>query len=145
MVNKQDSSYVGRIAVKNNSPNIAKFVEAYVEEITDTDSGTQRQRKNFLPFPLAWTHVFVGPNLGTIRDIQGNQTVYLDIFVTKNKQYSLQTPIKGPGLDQFCELTKDSKLKIKIYQESGQVVSIIVVTKWDGEENNPPTIDIINE
>ena len=64
---------VWRAAIKNVGNEVAEDVQATTLAVFDDG----KQRRNFLPIPLRWTHL----NQGQVgRDILPGQTVYLDIF-----------------------------------------------------------------
>jgi hypothetical protein len=124
----QNSKYNGRLIIKNNSKARALNVEAYVEYISDNG----KLREGFLPVPLNWTHGHLTNSLNS-RYINGYQTVHLDIycFDSVNKKVLLQTPI---NIAQFNEIKNGkTELRIKLYQESGDVVPRKVIVTWDGQ------------
>jgi hypothetical protein len=126
---QEDELYVGRLIIRNQSNVRAVNVEAYVESIVDNGI----KRDNYLPVPLYWTHsqLYKSPIL---RDIFGNQTVYLDIFnykaISDGDIYKLTSPI-GHVRD-YCDLKLgETELHIRLYQESGQVVREKVTISWE--------------
>lgn len=135
---------VGRLIIKNEGKYIAKCVEANLDQIGFDDE----LRDDFLPIPLFWTHGQLNKNGPTIRDIYPNQTVYLDLihhyydpnYVGSNSV--VFAVAAGQGIDNLWRMNLgESKLFIKLYQESGQVDNVCIKTLWDGK--NAPTVSII--
>lgn len=132
----QSDAIITRLVIKNESNNAARLAEAYVYSISDDETN----RVDFLPVPLPWAHgQFTGSK--NRRDIYGQQIVYLDTLEYKQIKsvgsLELQTDVREyAGIEQFYKLNKGvTKLDIKIYQESAQTVSCIIVVKWDGVKN----------
>lgn len=125
---------VGRIILKNEGKYIASSVEAYIEKIIFMG----QEREDFFPVPLFWTHGQLNKNGPTIRDIYPNQVVYLDLFnhiyddEYINDNVVVFAVAAGLGVDQLSKMNLGtSELTIKLYQESGQVVTLLVEAKWD--------------
>ena len=113
---------VVRLAITNDANFKAKSVEANIEEI-EWDS---EKRKDFIPMPLLWTH------RQSIRDIYPHQTVYLDILYIRHnpelvgEQDILFAVATGQDIDNLSKFNPygESKISIKLYQESGQITMI---------------------
>lgn len=136
---------VGRIIIHNNGKYKASSVEACIEKIYFEG----KEREDFFPMPLVWTHGQLNKKGHTIRDIYPNQTVYLDIFNQIYDNYYVGENIvklavaAGLDNDNLSGMNLgESELLIKLYQESGQVNEIHLKTVWDSK--NIPTISIVN-
>lgn len=110
------------------------------------DNGNERG--DFIPMPLVWTHGHLNKNGPTIRDIYPNQTVYLDVFNhIYDNGYADDNIVSfavatGHNTDNLSGVTSgQSKILIKLYQESGQVTKICLKVNWDGK--NVPELSII--
>lgn len=126
---------VGRIILTNEGKYKAKLVEVYIEEIISNN----KKRENFFPIPLKWTHGELNQKGITVRDIYKNQTVYLDIFnyvyngIYNNCSIELAVAT-GLEYDDFSKIYKgESRILIKLYQESGQVNEVWLKLSWDGD------------
>ncbi len=137
--------YIGRLAIKNQSNNVAVSVEASVMSIIENGA----PREGFLPRPLSWTYI----NNGTRRDIHGNQVVYVDVIVytpedadilyptmpRRIRRFHLATPVLGSWEKRFGMLSseKTTELVISVYQESGQVITTKAQIIWNDKDLAP--------
>jgi len=139
--------HVGRIIIENQGKYTANSVEAYLDIVEDADG----KRENFLPVPLIWTHGQLnGGSSPTIRNIYPGQKVYLDVF---NNIYDNEfvgerivtfAILAGNNITEFSRLALlESKLAIKLYQESGQVNQINLKIDWNGVD--VPEMSIISQ
>jgi len=138
--------HVGRLVIKNNEQFAAKSVEAYLNAVEDNG----KPRENFLPVPLHWTHGQLNASKSTtVRDIYPQQVVYLDIFNEIYDRQAAKNTVEfaiaaGHGINDFSKLSlSESKLFVKIYQESGQVNQIALKIDWDGVD--VPAMSIIGQ
>lgn len=123
---------VGRIAIKNNKNGFkAVGIEVYVEEMEDNGI----LRENFLSVPLRWTHGQVNNDI--VRDVYPNQTVWLDIFdyiwnpKTGGGTVKLSL-VAGMEVDSFSEVNNEiTRLKLSLYQKSGQIIPIRLKIVWN--------------
>ncbi|MBU1089940.1 hypothetical protein KKF38_04075 [Patescibacteria group bacterium] len=140
------SIHVGRIIIKNEGKFKAVGVEASLEEIKDNSE------RDFFATPLWWTHGQIYEQGPATRDIHPDQLVGLDIF---NYFPSDQATLFAFALDKDPEksfkYTPDSfskinlcetKLKIKLYQESGQTKEIYLAVDWKEKESSPKLLEI---
>lgn len=67
---------VGRLIIKNKGKFKAAAVEVSIEKIIFEE----KEREDFVPVPLTWTHGHLNKDGSIHRGIYKNQTVYLDIF-----------------------------------------------------------------
>ena len=83
---RQNSIWIYRLGIKNDSNHIAKNVEFDIEEVKE--NGTKKE--NFIPAPHSWTH----NNVSSLRAIFPHQTAYLDIITINEKDspITLYTP-----------------------------------------------------
>ena len=72
--NNTGQQLIWRLSLKNNGLVSAKNVEVHVEKIFDND----KERDNFLPGQLIWTHAQTKSEFLVVRDIHPGQTVSLD-------------------------------------------------------------------
>lgn len=139
--------HVGRIVIENQGKYTANSVEAYLDTVEDADG----KRENFLPVPLVWTHGQLnGGGSPTIRNIYPGQKVYLDVF---NNIYDDEVVgerivafaiLAGNNITEFSRLALlESKLAIKLYQESGQVNQITLKIDWNGVD--VPVMSIVGQ
>jgi len=136
---------VGRIIISNEGKYIAKSVEAFIETIEWDD----KEREDFFPMPLHWTHGQLNEKGPTKRDIYPNQTVFLDFFNHIFDSYYVGDPVlfavaAGLEVDNLSKMNiGTSFVKIKMYQESGQVLTFFVKAEWDGK--TVPKISVISK
>ncbi len=132
-VNQSGIDYY-RMLLTNTGRGRARNVEAVVSKVATDD----KARQNYLPSPLRWTHQ---PNPVTVRNIQKNQPVYLDLVEFKQEGNKHILRLLSPqimDLENLALLSKGrSEISLDLYQSSGQVVSVKVELSWDGK--NPPT------
>ncbi len=141
-VREENTLYVGRLIIKNKGNHLAKSAEVYLEKVFDQEI----ERKNFFPIPLRWTHGQLRES-PTVRDIYPNQVAYLDIF-----NYYFEPNFVGNRLAKFVVgagwnyddltliSTGESRILLKLYQESGQVESFSLKINWT---NEVPSINIL--
>lgn len=134
---------IGRLVITNMGKFSAKSVQAYIERISDDGE----RREDFIPMPLTWTHGHLNPTGAITRDIYPNQTVYLDVFLNVldievvHDRSVLLSVGTGREVDSFSKVALgQSELKIRLYQESGQVSEANIKIGWDGV--NVPTIEL---
>jgi len=127
---------VGRIVIKNLGKYKAQSVEAYIEKINFQG----KEREDYFPIPLFWTHGQLNKYGPTVRDIYPNQTVYLDIYNhIYTDEYDGNSIVKfavaaGDNLENLSRANLgESEVIIKMYQESGQVDHIHLNIYWDGK------------
>lgn len=127
-----------RLEIINKGNYPAKNVEVYVDSIKE---GGQI-RDNFLPVPLRWTHARAYLSAGVYRDIHPDQTVLLDFCEFVKDRNLLQLSLAaGDENPEFRILHGgDTKVIIKIYQESGKTLKITLPIIWKSEQN--PTVSI---
>ncbi|MBI2621991.1 MAG: hypothetical protein HYW63_05110 [Candidatus Levybacteria bacterium] len=132
--NQNPSLDLWRLVIKNSGNDTAKKVQVDIVEVFDDGN---KVRKNFLPIPLRWTHLDTES-----REILPNQTVYLDLFEHINRgkditnlQFFLRFGSRyAQEIKDFCFLEEgDSKINLKIFQESGDSLEITIYAKWDGQ------------
>ena len=128
IITPHDAAYMGRLEIKNESDKRANNVEAYVDKIIEDG----KEKEDFTPIPLNWTYGKLD-EIKIRRDILGNQTVYLDIFhyqpLNNDIKFHLSTDIRVAAYRDLKQGKTD--IKIKLYQESGQVVKITIIVNWE--------------
>jgi hypothetical protein len=130
---------VGRVILKN----FGRFPAIDVEADTDALEIGDETRTDFLSCPLNWTHSQIyhqNNNYHPLRNIYPGQSVHLDIFNYELNSRTLRLAvIVCRDIDNYSKLEiGENKLRIKLYQDSGQVVLLKLKIVWDGE--NIPTI-----
>ena len=125
---------VGRVALENTGKHKARSVEAYLEKIISEG----KERPDFFPVPLSWTHGELNKGGLSVRDIYPNQTVYLDIFnyvfdpEVVGDSAAFFAVAAGQGVDNLSRMNHgESKILVKFYQESGQVDRLWLDISWD--------------
>ena len=118
-----------RIAIKNKGEVTARDVEVSLESI--------EKRKNFIPIPLNWTHIN-----SIKRNISPGQTVYFDVFCTKendNDNPIITSPIGFHGKKMSQLSLGHNKLIIKLYQDNGKTrtIDLKINIGKDGEDGFP--------
>ena len=123
-----------RIPIKNTGDYIARSVEASIEEVYFEG----KKRTSFISMPLVWTHG------SSRRDIYPNQTVYLDLLYERDNPALVHTDIcfaVGAGQDiellSRPEVGGDSVIVVKIYQITGDVLSVNLLIERDLSIVNP--------
>lgn len=115
---------LGRLIFTNEGRYIAKSVEACIDRIVFEG----KERSDFIPMPLVWTHGQLGKSGLHVRDIYPSQTVYLDFFRlyrdsiyvgNQDVQFAVATGAEFENLSGMN--IGESLVYIKLYQESGQV------------------------
>lgn len=124
---QKDELAVWRILIKNEGNDTARDVQADIEKVYDEG----RERKNFLTVPLQWTHLNEEK-----RDILLKQTVYLDIFdeilrfegspAHKSPQIRFRTRFGLEIFDFSWLKTKESRIKIVVFQRSGSLLPVYI-------------------
>ena len=130
-----------RLAVKNE-PKVINRVEAKQVEVNVVEKTNKKAiTNNFVPAPLEWTHPTSNDNL-TQRSIRPNQTALLDICrwykPPNNNRHLLM--IRAPHVDN-TDITNvdvgDTKLKLSVYQASGQKLDWTIKINWPDTESEP--------
>lgn len=126
--NKQNDVYISRIRLTNKGKTAAKNVTVVVEELFYGINGEDRA-KNFLPFPLRWTH-YNSDNI----DMLVNRPYYLDLCENgfygeedkKNNRLSSWISSRfGRPMDSALDDVKEgvNVLKLKIYSENHEKIN----------------------
>lgn len=130
---QQDTCYMGRLIIKNESNVRAVNVEAYVESVINNGN----KINNYLPIPLRWTHSDLNKSKSMVlRDVSGNQSVFLDIYYYgpyPHPNESIKLVIFSTLYEiKYCDIKPGiTDLYINLYQESGQVVPAKVTISWE--------------
>lgn len=131
VVRNKQNHYMWRIAIQNDGNAIAKDVQ--VDVISIIEDG--RERENFIPMPLRWTHLSTES-----RDIIPKQIVYLDVL----EQHTVleNTPLFGTvnlatkfgeGINDFRNLKisdTETTLNLVIYEKRGECIPISIEVVW---------------
>src|SRR6185437_13829969 len=114
-----------RLLLKNlgyEAMNVETSVIKIEEEIREQIS----LRQNFLEVPLNWTHGVVYDPSGVVRNIQTNQTAYLDICSGPTDYQSLALCTGVTGNADFRDLNPGkTTLTLALFQKSGQTLYIV--------------------
>jgi hypothetical protein len=140
---RQNSFWIYRLVLKNDSKHMAKNIEFDIEEIIENGI----KRTNFLPAPHNWTHELDKSR----RDIFPYQVAYLDL-VTINELPNAPIALYARVLWDIPEMIRINKgttiLKYSYYSENGQTGNLKLQVNWNGKpttcEGNLPVITIIH-
>lgn len=117
----RQAHHVWRISVKNTGNDIARDVQAMVTNITEGG----KERENFVPMPLGWTH-----KDSDTSNIHPEQIVNLDIIEhyvnSSNKEVQLASP-RGHGVADFRNIRisdQITKLEISFYESRGKALAV---------------------
>lgn len=140
LTNKQGNgnSIYYRISIINNGNYPARDVEAYIDNIYEDN----KERKNFLPVPLRWTHARAYTRAGVYRDIHPNQSVLLDFCeLVKDRNLLHLSLAAGGEVPEYSILHGgNTKMVLKMYQENGK--TIIIKLKIDWQSGRNPTVSL---
>lgn len=122
----KQASHYWRLAIRNSGREVARSVQVDILKIVD-DGG--KERDNFLPIPLRWTHL----NCES-RDILSNQTVYLDVIehIPSAMENAARLITRfGGGVDDFEKLKNgESHIVLGIYQMNGKFIESSIDISW---------------
>lgn len=120
----------------------AREVEVNVLRIQEDIKKGSTFRNNFLVVPLNWTHGAIYDISGVVRNIQKNQTAYLDICSGPIDYKSLHLCTGVSGNADFKDLKPGrTVLTLSLFQKSGQTLYMVIEIKW--EKGSMPTIEFI--